>query len=293
MGPDAEDKEASLAFRSFWGERAQVRRFQDSSIRESVLWECLPEQQPHIVKWIALHVLNRHCKLPATSVLVQRQWLDSVLCLPQQKDDQGSLQCREILKHFESLAHQLRRVKLPLGIHSFQGIDPVFRYAAVFPTAQPGAYAPVHQVMLRLEASSRWPDSAEALEHVKVAFFIRMARDLAGVAGISHVRIVAPAALKLKFRGVFFKIDLFVSQSLQLLRKEIKAVETERLKVTAQDAIDQLHERKAAAQSALAAMEYRYLVLPKVTGMLHSIHTATPSFGPAARLAKRWVSRFF
>jgi hypothetical protein len=38
-GPPPTDKEAAAAFREFWGDRAELRRFKDGSILEAVVWE--------------------------------------------------------------------------------------------------------------------------------------------------------------------------------------------------------------------------------------------------------------
>ena len=38
MGPPADSPEAK-EFRSFWGERSELRRFQDGSINEAVMWD--------------------------------------------------------------------------------------------------------------------------------------------------------------------------------------------------------------------------------------------------------------
>lgn len=39
VGPSADDTKASSRFRSFWGERAELRRFQDGKISEALVWE--------------------------------------------------------------------------------------------------------------------------------------------------------------------------------------------------------------------------------------------------------------
>lgn len=38
MGPPADSSEAK-EFREFWGEKAELRRFQDGAINEAVVWE--------------------------------------------------------------------------------------------------------------------------------------------------------------------------------------------------------------------------------------------------------------
>ena len=38
MGPPADSLEA-IEFRSFWGDKSELRRFQDGAINEAVIWE--------------------------------------------------------------------------------------------------------------------------------------------------------------------------------------------------------------------------------------------------------------
>ena len=39
MGPPADQADAARAFRAFWGDRAELRRFRDGAIAEAVVWE--------------------------------------------------------------------------------------------------------------------------------------------------------------------------------------------------------------------------------------------------------------
>eukprot|EP00750_Incisomonas_marina_P024761 INCI5145.6.p1 GENE.INCI5145.6~~INCI5145.6.p1 ORF type:complete len:1264 (+),score=248.62 INCI5145.6:289-3792(+) len=62
-GPPATDKAAVRAFRLFWGARAELRRFKDGSILETVLWgpDDAPPRLAHQLPGVILtHLLNRH-----------------------------------------------------------------------------------------------------------------------------------------------------------------------------------------------------------------------------------------
>lgn len=50
LGPPADSPDAA-AFRQLWGERAELRRFQDGSIREAVAWQCAPGERHRIPDW--------------------------------------------------------------------------------------------------------------------------------------------------------------------------------------------------------------------------------------------------
>jgi U3 small nucleolar RNA-associated protein 22 len=47
-GPSADQAAAAAAFRAFWGERAELRRFADGQICEAVVWEVGPAER-HLV----------------------------------------------------------------------------------------------------------------------------------------------------------------------------------------------------------------------------------------------------
>ena len=61
-GPAAENKPAAMAFRSFWGKKAELRRFKDGSIVEVVSWEreCSHGFRGQIIGNISEHVLKLH-----------------------------------------------------------------------------------------------------------------------------------------------------------------------------------------------------------------------------------------
>lgn len=89
IGPAADDKQAALVFRAFWGARSEMRRFKDGAILEAVLWAdalgadadataaagaqaASPLGAPDAEDWpltrIARHVLQRHLDLSPDAV---------------------------------------------------------------------------------------------------------------------------------------------------------------------------------------------------------------------------------
>jgi hypothetical protein len=41
--------QAAAKFRQFWGDKAELRRFQDGNIAEAVVWECGPAERHSVV----------------------------------------------------------------------------------------------------------------------------------------------------------------------------------------------------------------------------------------------------
>ena len=70
--------QAAAKFRQFWGDKAELRRFQDGNIAEAVVWECGPAERHTVVDQIVQYALQRH--LPAGSSLVSHAaCLDAML----------------------------------------------------------------------------------------------------------------------------------------------------------------------------------------------------------------------
>lgn len=66
-------------FRSFWGEKSELRRFPDGSINEAVLWteEKGEGEKRNVPRLIIDHVLKRHAHIEG--VVLTHNALDSLL----------------------------------------------------------------------------------------------------------------------------------------------------------------------------------------------------------------------
>lgn len=60
-GPSAEDKEEAAAFRRFWGEKAELRRFKDGSIQESLVWS-QNDPRENVLEQIVTYIIRRHIR---------------------------------------------------------------------------------------------------------------------------------------------------------------------------------------------------------------------------------------
>ncbi|KAK9814240.1 hypothetical protein WJX72_002757 [[Myrmecia] bisecta] len=60
MGPPADSVLEAQAFRAFWGEKAELRRFADGNIAESVVWDCSPAERHLIIDRLLTYILLRH-----------------------------------------------------------------------------------------------------------------------------------------------------------------------------------------------------------------------------------------
>lgn len=143
-GPESID-EAASKFRAFWGEKAQLRRFQDGSITESVVWASANDdlaKKRMIVRSIVLYLLQHQYQLEEKDFEYIAGEFDLVYSLTKsfkvdkinpkfniQQDTNAEALALHVIREFDDLARKLNALKdLPLEIVSISGISPVLRY---------------------------------------------------------------------------------------------------------------------------------------------------------------------
>ena len=195
-GPPASDNAAASQFRSFWGDKAELRRFKDGNILESVVWTCkTTEDRYGIVKRIIRYVLARHI---SAGVAGDIQFLTPNLysqILPQPevgatyvKTDGDAF--HSLYDVYEQFVRHIKDLKdMPLAISSVVPISEGLTHTSVYsPYPQnyaklssqpPGSYyIPIHEVLVQLEGSGKWPDDLRAIQKVKVGLLLHIARQL-------------------------------------------------------------------------------------------------------------------
>lgn len=133
-GPPADSPEAKR-FQKFWGEKSELRRFDDGAICECVVWNAKSiKDQRHIIESILKYILNRHFKISPKSCNLVMSQLDCLLQLPSLRFKNGipygtgEKISQMVCRNFDSFAKKLRTLdNLPLSISSVQGINAHFR----------------------------------------------------------------------------------------------------------------------------------------------------------------------
>jgi U3 small nucleolar RNA-associated protein 22 len=101
-GPSANLPEAKI-FREFWGDKSELRRFQDGSVSEAVVWSGGGMARRRLIcREIVQHVANRHMGLSAGDVLYIADQFQSVL--DNSTGEEGSLACTKVGFHFMGLS---------------------------------------------------------------------------------------------------------------------------------------------------------------------------------------------
>ena len=256
-GPPATAKAEALLFREFWGEKAQLRRFRDGSIIESVVWDVPFENQNQIPELIVRHLLKHHFSVEPKCV-----WGTQLEVAVPRK---GELESLRILNIFNDLSQKLRMLEnVPLAVNDVWGLDATLRTCNVFPPEESVAAAGrslvegkrtslslnVVNFCVRYIDSTSWPDQAAARNHLKGAFRLKTREELARMYQISSV--LQSDCLDILYQGYVFRMRVTVGN----------------------DPIEPRQAIKAEAGHASALLGFQ---------MKHN------SFGQTVRLAVRWL----
>jgi U3 small nucleolar RNA-associated protein 22 len=170
-GPSAEEKKKAAKFQKFWGEKAELRRFKDGSILESVVWS--PGSTYAIFQEIVTYLVKQHCGADISKNLTFIGEEYEKL-LPSKGPTNAFETIRQAFSSFEKHIRELER--LPLQLRQLSGISAQLRYsdidAPLFNPRQP-LQRPA-DVLIQFEGSGRWPDDITAIQRTKIAFLLKI-----------------------------------------------------------------------------------------------------------------------
>ncbi|XP_068242070.1 nucleolar protein 6 isoform X1 [Palaemon carinicauda] len=300
-GPAADDPEGKN-FREFWGEKSNLRRFQDGSFHEAVLWGTVNQpvgDRRLIPGSVAKYILNFHYDMEDGDVNYICQGTESILrlghCRLPRKYGTGEESTVEAIQAFDAISRKLRSLDLPLKITSVQSTSEVGRHTSVFPpivmkflTSGKGLevcesrvqfateigevppYTYAIEVNVFLETSGKWPDNLVAIQAIKAEFYKTMASQLTdnGIAALTF-----PKYLQVLWNGYIFHVKVCYRREIYLSRL-----------VANDDGVLREQDTDAAIK-----LETELEILPRITSALASVQADHPSFNSGVRLCKRWV----
>lgn len=321
-GPPAEEQESERTrqFREFWGDKAELRRFKDGSIAESVVWDVKnADERARIPAMIMRHLLARHFGLGADVVQTWQTEFDTLLKLPESisslyQASSASVGFKSALTAFDGLVKHFRALdeQFPLAVLNVSPVSPALRYTDVFVPAtlsipsrsalpKSASYLPAMEIIIEFEKSARWPDDLRAIQKMKLAFFERLASILMhAVKGLQatvvlgerpeRTEIEDEAALDIiTADGWAFRARIWHDREATLLDRIIN---------------DQPHVPKALRQAktgedarerqlALHARELytrRFIHAPRHHRAIAALYHQFPAFANTVRLTKRWFA---
>ncbi|OAL54880.1 Nrap protein [Pyrenochaeta sp. DS3sAY3a] len=284
-GPTAENKQEAASFRKFWGEKAELRRFKDGSILESVVWS-LKDSNASVIEQIVLYVLKQHLgSQVAEKAKFSGDAFAQLVTAGRIQGASGVAPFLSIMNAFTAMEKDIRDLEdLPLHLRHIRAADPQLRYSSVeTPTA---GHAPA-SVVLQFEGSGRWPDDLCAIQRTKIAFLLRISELLSGLESgyVSRVGMENPSqpAQNQAFldvtlsTGFTFRIRIYHDREAALFERQV------------QDKSLDAPSRESAAAS-LAACKREFIQSPLHSQVLQTLCTRFPALSPAIRLTKRWFA---
>lgn len=286
-GPAAESKKEASAYRQFWGEKAELRRFKDGSILESLVWST-KDSNASIFEQIVRYVLTRHLsKEVADSASFVGEQFSRLLSGSAQAGSDLFLPFR---KAFETLERDIRGLDgMPLSARHVFAADSQLRYTSVdIPLAlsrkQPAEPA---NVVIEFEGSARWPDDIKAIQMTKVAFLLKMGELLQeAVEGVTArvglenqgVDMMNQAFLDVIYpSSAVFRLRIHHDREQTLLERRLK---DKNLDATTRE----------ATAVALATYKRESGRVPAHTQAVQALCTRLPALSPSIRLVKKWFA---
>ncbi|ORX40762.1 Nrap protein [Kockovaella imperatae] len=315
IGPSSDSKAEGQAFREFWGDKAELRRFKDGSISESVVWSIVrPEEATTIPYQIVCWLLQRHLDISTpqvTTFSAKRSWMDILQVDAAARDainvaGSEKLGFRPILDGYEELYKLLKSIdnELPLSILQVQPASELLRYSTTFvphpidiaryPTAPDCLkYVSRAEIVVQFESSPRWPDDLAAIQKVKFALMEKLAGLVRHAQRDSTINIVFdPHASEIEDSagleillgsGVAFLLRIYHERERTLLDRAIEG------DAPAFGTSLPLPPRRLAIP-ALELHVRRFIHLPRHHATIAPLHHRYPSYSSACRLLKRWFS---
>ncbi|KAF1988268.1 pre-rRNA processing protein Utp22 [Aulographum hederae CBS 113979] len=295
-GPTAEEKKEAAAFRQFWGEKAELRRFKDGSILESLVWST-KESNKSIVEQIVRYVIARHFNddLSEAMVVVGDQ-VSSMI--PSGASTSGAFQ--PMMGAFTELEQDIRSLEdLPLTVRELVAASPSLSYSSLDIPGSSRSGTPPADVVLQFEGSSRWPDDLAAIQRTKIAFLLRVGDLLEEMnasryscqLGLenSHSEILNQAFLDIRSSSASatFRLRIHCDREQSLLSSVLDTKAAKPLPGTGPQITQS--DRDAAA-AALRAYKRDFLSRPAHTAACRAIATRFPAYTPTVRLLKKWFS---
>lgn len=180
-GPPAENKKEAVSFRKFWGAKAELRRFKDGSILESVFWGETKDAKSPVIQQIITYLISHHFSSDlAQGISFIGDEFAQLLTKHQFPGAQANTKLfQPVMTGYETLVKDIRSLQdLPLIIRHITPISSALRFSSLqFPLPSLGTGVLMEtpaEVALQFESSGRWPDDLIAIQRTKIAFLLRI-----------------------------------------------------------------------------------------------------------------------
>ncbi|KAK4611491.1 U3 small nucleolar RNA-associated protein 22 [Fulvia fulva] len=285
-GPSAEEKAASAAFRNFWGEKSELRRFKDGSILESLVWATPQESGMSVLEQIVRYLLGHHFGLVTLDDITF--FGDSFSKLVRAGSERTVFE--PIIERYKQFENDLRELRdLPLTVRQIMPADPQLRYGAVRPpshgknlqTSTPA------DVTIQFEGSGRWPDDLVAIQRTKIAFLLKindmLQESVDGITSRIGLENEGQGVLNQGFLDVTYDAD--ATFRLRIYHEREQTLHERKLKDKTADP----RSREVAA-AGLAKYKRDYIKTPAHTQAISRLCSRFSALSGSIRLTKRWFA---
>lgn len=284
FGPSAENKEASRTFQEFWGEKAEIRKFRDGRVCESLVWSD-EQSAPSILRQICIYILQRHLNIPEQNVQdIGEQYDQTAISLGHPYNPSRNAY-QPLLDAYNSLQKSLHMLgEVPLAIRQLLPASPFLRHACPKDTSEAFNGIPI-SVVLQLESSIKWPDDLTAVQLTKAAFLSKIGDLLESNQEITSFRLGLENESEDLFNkafldvlhpsGIIFRLRIYHDREQTLLERRLEN----------RDLSSHLKE-----QTAIALSEYKQLFIhgPRLTQAIQRLCNRFPLLTPTIFLMKKW-----
>ncbi|KJX94279.1 pre-rrna processing protein utp22 [Zymoseptoria brevis] len=284
-GPPAENKTEAAAFRKFWGDKSELRRFKDGSILESLIWSPSESGQT-VLEQIMCYLLNRHFDV---AIVEDVKFFGDGFSKQLRGGEDNALFTPFVVRYrqFENDLRDLR--DLPLSIRQIMPADPQLCSASILPPAigKLSHRTVPANVTIQFEGSGRWPDDLVAIQRTKIAFLLMISHMLQETVDSVSCRIglendtnptLNQGYLDVSYDPTTsFRLRIYHDREQTLLERSLKFKST---------------DPKTRELAALGLAKYKrdYIHRPAQTQSLIRLSTRFPALSGAIRLTKQWFS---
>jgi len=181
-GPPAENKKEAISFRKFWGAKAELRRFRDGSIVESVFWGNNKDSKTPVIHQVISYIVKHHFgpEISQGIAFIGDEYAQFLYKHQPPRIQTTTKLFQPVMAGYEALVKDLRSIEdLPLVIRHITPVSPALRFSSIQTPLDAGAFTdPPADVTLQFETSGRWPDDLVAIQRTKIAFLLRIGQIL-------------------------------------------------------------------------------------------------------------------
>ncbi|KAM0717461.1 hypothetical protein Q7P37_007313 [Cladosporium fusiforme] len=284
-GPSAENKAEAASFRKFWGEKAELRRFKDGSILESLIWSP-SESGETVLEQVTRYLLQRHF----TSAVEQSAEFAGDEFSRMVRNGTSNTPFEPLMEAYKKLERDLRDLEeVPLTIRQLMPADAQLRFASIdAPMAgRASQQSKPADVTMQFEGSNRWPDDLVAIQRTKIAFLLKFSELLEeNVEGITtrvgleneDTDVFNQGFLDVTYEsGASFRLRIHHEREQSFLERQLK---------------DKSIDPKTRELAALALAKYKCdsIKTPAHTQAIAQLCSRFPALSGTIRLTKKWFA---